>query len=224
MKEARTQRSESQTEEARESHQPERRCICCRSNDSKTALLRFGLIQNVLCFDLRKKLPGRGYYVCAQKKCLEKAFGGGFKRATKHESKEIASSLSEFVQMVLLPGLHKRYRECLHAGFQSGQLLCGADAVEEAAKTNTLAAYILATDASESTRKKYESNAERKKIPCFGLYEATIYGQLFGKSDKVILGWKACKLLKEFSEIEAAIRRLSEEFNEIKSAAPETGV
>ena len=210
MNEARTETIESQADGI--AKQPERRCICCRSNDSKSALLRFGLIQNVLCFDLRKKLPGRGYYVCASKTCLEKAFGGGFKRATKHESREIATSLSEFVQMVLLPGLHKRYRECLQAGFQSGMLLSGADSVEEAAKTDRLAAYILATDASESSRKKYETNAERKKIPCFGLYEAAIYGQMFGKSDKVILGWKACRLLKEFSELETAIKRLSEEF------------
>ena len=211
MKDSQKHNSESQAD-----NKPERRCICCRSNDSKSALLRFGILQNVLCFDLRKKLPGRGYYVCAKKQCLEKAFAGGFKRTTKHDPKEIAPSLPEFVQTVLLPGLHKRYRECLLAGLQSGMLLCGADGVEEAAKNDSLAAYILATDASESTRKKYETNAGRKQIPCLGLYEAAAYGQMFGKSDKVILGWKACKLYKEFSEIEAAIQRLSEEFNENK--------
>lgn len=191
---------------------PQRRCFCCRSNGHKSALLRFGLIQNVLCFDLRKKLPGRGYYVCATKQCLEKAFSGGFKRIVKRDSTDLAASLPEFVHQILLPGLYKRYRECLLAGFQSSKLLCGADAVEEAAKTEVLACYILATDASESTQKKYRTNADRKDLPCLGLLTSSEYGTLFGKSDKTVLGWKSGPLLDEFMELEIAIQRLSSEF------------
>ena len=203
----------SETTVQSEKHTPERRCICCRSNDHKNALLRFGLIQNTLCFDLRKKLPGRGYYVCASKQCLEKAFSGGFKRAVKRDATDLAASLPEFVENILLPGLYKRYRECLLAGFQSSQIFCGADAVEEAAKSDALACYVLATDASDTTKKKYQTNAERKKLPCLGLLTAADYGKMFGKSDKTVLGWKKGRLFGEFMELESVITRLSSEFN-----------
>ena len=209
-KQPRTETAESAA--MQDNRKPQRRCICCRGNGHKGTLLRFGLIQNTLCFDLRKKLPGRGFYVCATKQCLEKAFAGGFKRVTKRDPSDLADSLTAFVQTVLMPGLYKRYGEYLLAGFQSGQLICGADNVEEAAKSDDLGCYILATDASESTQKKYRTNAERKQIPCLGLYCASEYGQMFGKSDKTVLGWKSGRLLEEFIALETAIRRLSSEF------------
>lgn len=197
----------------RESAQPQRRCICCRGNGKKHALLRFVVMQNTLVFDLRKKLPGRGYYVCAQKHCLDKAFKQGFKRMTKRESTDLADNLQIFVNDIVLPGLKKRYTECLLAGFQSHQLLLGADSVEEAAKSDALACYVLATDASESTAQKYRTNAERKKLPCIGLETRSFYGRLFGKSDKVVLGWLSGALFEEFLAIEMSIRQLDAEIN-----------
>lgn len=190
---------------------PQRRCITCRGNGKKVTLLRFALFQNTLCFDLRHKLPGRGYYVCAQRSCLEKAFAGGLKRQTKHDPSEIAADLDSFIRDLLLPGLKKRYSECLLAGFQSHQLLLGADSVEQAAANDQLYCYVLATDASDSTAQKYRTNAERKGLPCIGLLDRAAYGHLFGKSDKVVLGWLPGHLSEEFAAIETAIRRLENE-------------
>ncbi|MBR4985138.1 MAG: DUF448 domain-containing protein [Proteobacteria bacterium] len=189
-------------------HEPQRRCISCRGNGAKYGLLRFALVGGMLCFDLRKKLPGRGYYVCAQRSCLENAFQKGFKRAAKSSPKEIAENADAFIREILIPGLRKRYTECLLAGFQSHMLLLGADSVEQAAQADTLAAYVIATDASESTSTKYRTNASRKNLPCLGLYDRSFYGRLFGKSDKVVLGWLSCHLFEEFSSLEASIRRL----------------
>ncbi|MBO5753974.1 MAG: DUF448 domain-containing protein [Proteobacteria bacterium] len=193
-----------------ETAQPQRRCICCRGNGKKHALLRFAVLNNTLVFDLRKKLPGRGYYVCAQMHCLEKAFKQGFKRVTKHDAAELADNTQSFVREIVLPGLKKRYTECLLAGFQSHQLLLGSDSVEEAAKSDALACYILATDASPSTTQKYRTNAERKKLPCIGLETRAFYGQLFGKSDKVVLGWLSGTLCDEFMSLEMSIRHFEE--------------
>lgn len=194
-----------------EARLPQRRCICCRGNGKKHALLRFTIMQNTLVFDLRKKLPGRGYYVCAQMHCLEKAFKQGFKRVTKREPADLADNSKTFVREIVLPGLKKRYTECLLAGFQSHQLLLGADSVEEAAKSDALACYVLATDASPSTAQKYRTNAERKNLPCIGLETRAFYGQLFGKSDKVVLGWLSGTLCEEFMAIETSIRQLEGE-------------
>ena len=189
--------------------EPQRRCISCRGNGKKVAFVRFAVFQGVLCFDLRHKLPGRGYYVCAQRSCLEKAFKDGIKRQTKHEPKEIAADLDTFIRDLLLPGLQKRYRECLLAGIQSHQIVSGADSVEQAAQNDELFCYVLATDASESTSQKYRMNAERKGIPCLGLLDRAEYGRLLGKSDRVVLGWLPGRLAEEFSAIENAVRRLT---------------
>lgn len=191
--------------------QPQRRCISCRGNGKKHALLRFAIMQNMIVFDLRKKLPGRGYYVCAQMHCIEKAFKQSFKRVTKCEPAVLAEDAQTFVREIVLPGLKKRYTECLLAGFQSHQLLLGADSVEEAAKSDALACYILATDASPSTAQKYRINAERKELPCIGLETRAFYGQLFGKSDKVVLGWLSGALCDEFMSLEMSIRQFENE-------------
>ena len=193
-----------------EKNTPQRRCICCRSNGKKHALLRFVVFQNTLCFDLRGKLPGRGFYVCAQPHCLEKAFAGGFKRLAKHEATEIAPNAETFIRDILIPGLKKRYGECLLAGYQSHQLLLGADSVEKAAQEDRLACYVLATDASESSKQKYQLNAERKSLECCGLCDRAFYGRLFGKSDKVVLGWMPGQLFEEFITLESSIRKFEE--------------
>lgn len=187
---------------------PQRRCICCRCNGKKTALLRFVVMQNTLCFDLRGKLPGRGYYVCAQASCLTKAFNGGFLRVAKRDARGLAENASAFIAQILVPGLKKRYTECLLAGMRSGKLLLGADSVEQAAKNDALACYVLATDASDATSKKYRSNATRKSLPCVGLFDRAYYGHLLGKSDKVVMGWLPSPLCEEFLALEAMIRNL----------------
>lgn len=191
-----------------ESKQPQRRCIICRSNGKKQMLLRFALFHDTLCFDLRHKLPGRGFYVCSQKRCLEKAFSGGLKKQTKHDSTEIAPDAASFITEMLIPGLHKRYMECIQAGFRSHQLIVGADSVEQAAMRNELSCYVLAADASESTLQKYRTNAERKGIPCFGILDRASYGSMLGKSERVVLGWYSGNLSEEFMALETSLKRL----------------
>ena len=178
-------------------------------------MLRFVVFNDTLCFDLRMKLPGRGVHVCAQRACLEKAFGGALKRATRKEVSSLGASVEDFVSGILMPGLRLRHREFLLAGLQSGQLLCGADAVDSAARDDRLVAYMLATDASESTSRKYRLNAERKGLPCLGILGASDYGELFGKSDKVVLGWTGGRVWDEFNMLEAAIVQLAADFDKV---------
>ena len=190
-----------------DSKTPSRRCICCRGNGAKWGLLRFGIMGGMLCFDLRQKMPGRGYYVCAKQECLKKAWDNALKRVTKLSPVSVAESYNAFIQEILIPGYSKRYRECLLAGRQSGQLILGSDAVEQAAREDRLACYVLATDASEATRKKYSLNAERKSLPCIGLLDRSELGQLLGSSDKVVLGWlQGSSIGPEFQQIEAVLR------------------
>ncbi len=196
---------------------PARRCVTCRGNGKKYGLLRFVVFQNTLCFDLRQKLPGRGFYVCAQRPCLEKAFANGLKRMTKHEPAELAQDLASFIHEIVVPGFRKRYTELLLAGYQSHQLLLGADAVEHAAQSDELACYLIASDASASTSQKYRTNAGRKGLECRGLLDRAEYGRLFGKTEKVIMGWLPGRLHDEFALTEDAILRLDEENCSVQS-------
>ena len=189
---------------------PQRRCISCRGNGRKVALLRFVVVGGQLVFDLRQKLPGRGYYVCAQRACLKKAFDMGLRRVAKRDPRELAPDVDSFIAEIL-PALRRRYEEYLRAGSQSHQLLQGADSVEKAAAEGGLACYVLATDASDSTRQKYEMNAQRKGLPCLGLLDRESYGRLFGKSERVVLGWRPGQLFEAFAQLEEAIRRLEGE-------------
>ena len=49
-------------------------------------------------------------------------------------------------------------------------------------------------------------------MPCLGLYTASEYGQLLGKSDKTVLGWLDGQLFEEFQQLEMAIVGLSAEY------------
>ena len=203
-----TEQSEARTGSEAESRQPQRRCICCRGNGAKNGLLRFGQMGGQLVFDLRQKMPGRGYYVCALPACLKKAWESGFKRVVKVSPQGLAPTYEDFIRDMLIPGYEKRYNECIVSGRQSGQLLAGSDAVEQAAREDRLLCYVIATDASESTRKKYELNAERKGLPVFGRLDRTAYGKLIGSDSKVVLGWTVgSTIAEEFMHIEHALAR-----------------
>lgn len=192
---------------------PQRRCISCRANGKKVSLLRFVAWGEALCFDCRKKAPGRGVYVCAQMHCLQKAWSGGFKRASKGVLKP-EGELESYVRDTLLVGLWQRYRECLLVGRQNATLLVSTAAVESAARDNVLACYILASDASEATRHKYASNADRKGLACMGLLNKADLGQLLGKGEKSVLGWLEGGAYEEFVELESSIVRLERELSE----------
>jgi uncharacterized protein len=57
-----------------ERHQPERTCVGCAKIKNKDQLLRITIsAAKILQLDAGKKLPGRGAYVCPDKKCVDAA-------------------------------------------------------------------------------------------------------------------------------------------------------
>lgn len=57
-----------------EKHIPERTCVGCRRKRPQAELLRFAYRPpDTLRFDPRKKLPGRGAYLCPDERCLHLA-------------------------------------------------------------------------------------------------------------------------------------------------------
>lgn len=53
-------------------HVPLRTCVICRCKTEQQKFLRFVLIGKEIVFNLKRKFPARGYYVCDKNECLEK--------------------------------------------------------------------------------------------------------------------------------------------------------
>lgn len=53
-------------------HIAQRSCVVCRQKTEITELIRFAVIMDAPVFDLFRRLPSRGYYVCDDNECLEK--------------------------------------------------------------------------------------------------------------------------------------------------------
>lgn len=180
--------------------------MVCRSPASKGEMFRFVKTdEGDVIFDVRQRAPGRGVYVCARERCLEGVQRGGFQRGFKTKSVRIPEGL---IEEVLRPGLDRVYGELLSRGFQSGQLVAGAEQVERAAAADALVAYLIAVDASAGTRRKYEENARRKDLVVLGLRGRVELGRAIGRPEAVVLGWHKGQIGARFAEIEGMLRAL----------------
>jgi len=51
---------------------PVRTCVGCRAKRPKRELLRVTVADGVAVFDRKQKLPGRGFYLCPERSCIDK--------------------------------------------------------------------------------------------------------------------------------------------------------
>lgn len=51
---------------------PERTCVICKKKDAKPNLLRFVIKNDIIVFDYKQKMQGRGYYCCVTSNCIDK--------------------------------------------------------------------------------------------------------------------------------------------------------
>ena len=52
-------------------HTPQRTCLGCGLKTAQQQLLRLALVDEHVVVDHERRLPGRGGYICPQKKCAE---------------------------------------------------------------------------------------------------------------------------------------------------------
>jgi predicted RNA-binding protein YlxR (DUF448 family) len=69
---------------------PVRRCVACQGRRPKDKLLRFVAKPGGLIWDEKKQMPGRGYYLCQNEKCIglladSKKVTKAFRLAACHE-------------------------------------------------------------------------------------------------------------------------------------------
>jgi len=117
-----------------------------------------------LLFDARQKAPGRGAWVTPTRERLEAAIQGGFSRGFKKSVDEVDAD-----QLIddMIVGIGRRLADSVRSAIRARSAFVGTNAVAEGMRTGRLALLIIANDASDSTAKKYGTNADRKSIVSF---------------------------------------------------------
>lgn len=156
-----------------------RTCVGSRQTLPPQQLERFVLIDGQLVFDMRRRAPGRGVWLKPELDCVRRALKkGGFHRGFGQRV-ELPDE-SELVEM-LRQGIARRLRESLHTTARARALAVGQDAVSDAMRRNTAQLIALASDAGESTRTKFSSNARRKSLRLIEVWNGEELGHLVSR-------------------------------------------
>jgi predicted RNA-binding protein YlxR (DUF448 family) len=141
-----------------EAHVPERTCILSRRTAPKEELIRLALSpDNEVAPDVRARAPGRGAWIGVDRAELDQANSKGklkaaLQRAFKTNDVKIPADLGERTQAAL-----RQYTlDRLGMEARSGNLMNGADRIENAARSGKVALLIHAADASEDGRRRLD--------------------------------------------------------------------
>lgn len=143
--------------------EPERSCIACRKTTAKARLLRYVLSPaGEVVLDYNAKLPGRGCYLCADSKCIdkvtrEKGFNKAFKKSNIAPSpEELTCAISEKARGVIVSLLSLAQR--------SRKLSLGAFSVEADIKSGSILLLLAMSDTSSASEKKWKSASSAKGL------------------------------------------------------------
>ncbi|MEO0411102.1 MAG: DUF448 domain-containing protein [Pseudomonadota bacterium] len=189
---------------------PERRCALTGQTAPKPTLLRLVLSPDgALMADLKQRLPGRGLYVCYDRKVLEKA-------ARSPKLKNIAAKQfgvdascvaidANFAEGVA-EQLKGRMLSMLGLERKAGRVFLGADSVEKAAGAGKVAVLLNARDGAGDSS-KFLARAKAACIPAVTLFSRTELSLAMGRENVVHAalaqrgGWKTLLNMAQSYEI-----------------------
>ena len=130
---------------------PERKCIVTGDSQPKAGLIRFCLgPDGYVVPDILGKLPGRGFYVEADRAALEKAVAKGlFARAARQPVK-VADGFVDLVESLML----RRVVDLLSLARKAGDAVTGYEKVKDWLVTGKARVLIQASDGSERGKSK----------------------------------------------------------------------
>ena len=142
-------------------HEPERTCIVSRTVRSAAEMIRFVLgPDGAVVPDLKRRLPGRGVWVTAQRAAVEEAVRRRlFNRAFKSSDAKASPDLAEGIEAALRFDL----RQALALANKAGAVVTGFVKVEAALTEKPIAALIHALGAGADGRRKL-AGALRKRV------------------------------------------------------------
>ncbi len=143
-----------------------RKCIASGVVAEKEQMLRFAVLPDgTVVPDFKKRLLGKGGYVCNAKSLLQKAIKANlFAKALKVKTK-VSEELLAQVEGIL----HKQALDAVSLARKAGCLVCGMDKVADALKKNNVEFLLEASDAGEDGHKKVMAAA--KNLEVFSLFK-----------------------------------------------------
>lgn len=157
----------------------ERRCLVTGEVQPKAGLIRFVLgPDGMVVPDLAEKLPGRGFWLTADRTVIEKAVAkGAFSRGAKAQATP-PEGLIELIET----GLARRVIELVSLGRKSGVAVAGFEKVKDWLAAGRVKVLLQASDGSERGKGKLWTPEGAR---WFGCLTASELGLAFGR-DHVI--------------------------------------
>lgn len=159
--------------------EPERRCIVSGETGPKHGLIRFvAAPDGAVVPDLAGKLPGRGFYVSAERAVLERAVAGRIFSKGARMQVHVPDGLIDTIEA----GLLRRVQDGLALARKAGDAASGYEKVRDALASWRVAALLQATDGSERGKGKLWTPEGAR---WFGHMTADEIGLAFGR-DRVV--------------------------------------
>lgn len=157
----------------------ERRCLVTGEVQPKAGLIRFVLgPEGMVAPDLAEKLPGRGFWLTADRAIIERAVAKGlFSRGAKAPAKP-----PERLVDLLEAGLARRVVDLVSLGRKSGRAVAGFEKVKDWLAAGKVKVLLQASDGSERGKGKLWTPEGAR---WFGCLTASELGLAFGR-DHVI--------------------------------------
>lgn len=156
--------------------EPERKCIVSGESQPNGGLIRFVTgPDGTVVPDVLSRLPGRGFYVAADRKAIDKAAAKGlFSRAARQPVKA-PDALSDLIEQQLL----RRVIDLLSMARKAGEAVTGYEKVKEWLVKGQATVLIQASDGSERGKTKlHPPEGEDRFIGCLSSGEL---GLAFGR-------------------------------------------
>ncbi|AXQ94866.1 RNA-binding protein [Cereibacter azotoformans] len=160
--------------------EPERRCLATGESGPKAGLIRFGLgPEGEVVPDILGRLPGRGMYVSADRKAIEKAAAKGlFARAARQPVK-VPEGLADLVESQLA----RRVIDLISLARKAGEAVAGYEKVKDWLTKDEAEVLIQASDGSERGKSKlHPPSGKRSFIGCLTAREL---GLAFGREHAI---------------------------------------
>lgn len=159
---------------------PERRCIATGEVQPKHGLIRFVIgPDGQIVPDLLGKLPGRGIYVAAERKALEKAVLKGLFARAARQPVDVPEDLIATVE----EGLADRVVHLISLARKAGQAVAGFEKVKDWLAKEQARVLIQASDGSE--RGKTKLRPPPGKDGFIGCLTANELGLAFGRENVI---------------------------------------
>lgn len=166
--------------QTKERDDPERRCIATGEVQPKAGLIRFVIgPDGQVVPDLLGKLPGRGIWVAASRKALDKAAGKGlFSRAAKQPVKVPEGLVADVEAMMA-----RRVVDLIAMARKAGLAICGYEKVKAWLVSGDAVVLMQASDGSDRGKTKLRApNGEGTYI---GVLTAQELGLAFGRENVI---------------------------------------